>query len=143
MEISNEIIWLIAGIILIMIEFTVLPGVGMLFAGVAALLVGVAAENMGANLTYQWVIFLGATIILSALLYKPLRDFQTHKGLKYNDMIGHSAIVVGVLTPGTEGKVRWSGTVMKAQLQSANILSEGQAVTIFAVEGNILLVNEA
>jgi membrane protein implicated in regulation of membrane protease activity len=142
MEASNEILWLIAGIILITLEFTAIPGVGMLFAGVSALLVGILVETTGTSFLYQWVIFLGSTIVLTLLLYKPLRNYQTNKDAKYSDMIGQSATVIGTLAPGTEGKVRWSGTTMKARLQSANTLTEGKSVKITAVDGNVLVVHE-
>ena len=69
MEVSNEIMWLSAGVILILLEFTAAPGVGLLFAGVAALLAGLIAEMLGINLMYQWIIFLAATTILTILFY--------------------------------------------------------------------------
>lgn len=140
MEVSNEILWLVAGVIFVVLEFTALPGVGLLFAGVAALLVGGLTESMGTSLTYQWVIFLAGTVILTLLFYKPLRNYQTNKDVKYSDMVGESATVVGVLVPNIEGKVRWSGTVMKARLQSADTLAEGASVKITAIDGNILVV---
>jgi membrane protein implicated in regulation of membrane protease activity len=142
MEISTEFLWLIVGVILITLEFTALPGVGLLFAGVSALLVGILVESTGTNQSYQWVIFLAATIIMTLLFYKPLRNYQTNKDAKYSDIIGQSAIVTGTLVPGVEGKVRWSGTTMKARLQSANTLIEGKSVKITAVDGNVLIVQE-
>ncbi len=42
MELSPSIIWLIVGSILIAFEVTILPGVGLLFAGLSAICVGVA-----------------------------------------------------------------------------------------------------
>ena len=144
MEASNEILWLIAGVILVTLEFTMIPGVGMLFAGVAALLVGVLTETIGISFTYQCVIFLAATILFIVLLYKPLRNYQSTKDANYSNMIGETATVIGTLTPGQTGQVKWSGTIMKAKLQSASgTLSEGQQVTITAVEGNILTVTQA
>ncbi len=42
MELSPSIIWLLAGSILIAFEVTILSGVGLLFAGLSAICVGVA-----------------------------------------------------------------------------------------------------
>ena len=42
MELSPSIIWLIVGSILIAFEVTILPGVGLLFAGLSAICIGVA-----------------------------------------------------------------------------------------------------
>ena len=142
MEVSNVLLWLIAGIILVTLEFTALPGVGLLFAGFAALIAGIATENGGASLTYQWVIFFSTTIILALLFYKPLRNYQTTKDAKYTDMIGHSAVVIGTLMPGVEGQVKWSGTTMRARLQTATPVAEGKTVKIAAVDGNVLVVHD-
>lgn len=140
MEVSNEILWLIAGVILVMLEFTALPGTGMLFAGIAALLVGLLTETMGTSLTYQWIIFLAATVVLTLLFYKTLRNYQTNKDVKYSNIVGESAVVVGVLAPGTIGHVKWSGTIMKARLASPDTLADGAHVKVSAVDGNVLVV---
>lgn len=142
MEVSNEILWLVAGVILIFAEFTIIQGVGLLFAGISALFVGILTESAGTNLTYQWVIFLATTIILTTLLYKPLRNYQSNKDAKYSDIIGQSATVVGTLEPNVIGQVKWSGTLMKARLTSAKPITDGKTVKIMAVDGNILLVHD-
>ncbi len=142
MEASNEIIWLVAGLVLITLEFTILPGVCMLFAGVAALIVGALTETVGLTFTQQCIIFLVTTIALSLLFYKKLRNYQANKDVKYSDMVGQSATVIGTLAPGTLGQVKWSGTNMKARLQGGSTLSEGAHVKITAVDGNVVIVSE-
>lgn len=143
MEVSNEILWLAAGVILVFLEFTMLPAVGMIFAGIAALIVGILLEaGVLQEINSQWIVFLAATTILSALFYKSLKNFRSNKHSQYNDMIGQEVTITEDLEVGKAGSVKWSGTTMKAKLcpSCKNTAKAGVVAKIIGLEGNTLIL---
>lgn len=138
-------IWLIAGVLLMLIEsFT--PGLGLLFAGIAAILTGgilllqlVQADNY----LIQIIIFLFLTTIITAILWKPLKKLQ-NKANNYHNIVGTMAIVCGEkLEKNKIGQVKWSGTIMNAMLDpndSQDFITLDSSVIIAKIEGNILIV---
>ena len=137
-------LWLIAGGILIVLEFILMPGIGFLFAGLGALTAGLALVlGLADNQVVQWIIFFATTILWTALLWKPLKNFRLgHSGKDFNDMIGHKAVLLEDLTPGITGRAKWSGTIMNAKLEAASneTLLKNSEVTIVEVNGNVLTV---
>jgi len=143
MEVTNELMWLAAGVILILLEFTILPAAGMLFAGIAALLVGILLEAGFINgIQTPWIIFLASTCLLAALFYKPLKNFRTNKNSEYKDMVGEEATLLEDLEIGKTGSVKWSGTTMKAKLcPDCKIGAKaGVSAKIIGLDGNILIL---
>ena len=61
-------------------------------------------------------------------------------------MIGDTAVIaLSGLQKGARGQVRWSGTVMSAELDATEPalgLAEGTMVRIVAVKGNVLYVKQ-
>lgn len=140
---TTTALWLIAGAVFIGVEMFGIPGIGFLFAGIAALIVGSAVEFgvIGAeNTLQQIVLFLLLSCATAALLWKRLKRQKT----TYHNMIGTEATVAaGGLRGSIEGQVKWSGTLMRARLAhntDVDLLAEGTYVIIKAVEGNLLLV---
>jgi len=143
---SVSILWLIGGAALIALEALGIPGIGALFAGLAALLTGLLIE-FGAlpaeDMIAQWAVFLLATILFAALLWKKLKNWRINPSApRFQNMVGDEAIVVEALTGDAIGKVRWSDTLMQARLQHGTVaeLPVGARTTIVAVDGNILTV---
>lgn len=141
---STTILWLIAGAVFIATEMFIVPGVGFLFAGIAAIVVGAAIE-LGlldiANTTVQFILFFVISCGSAAVLWKKLK--RNH-GPSYHNMIGSEATVAAPgLSGTTEGQVKWSGTLMRARISDGagvDVLPEGTPVTIRRVEGTLVYV---
>ncbi len=142
---SVSILWLIGGGVLLALEAFGMPGIGLLFAGLAALVTGLLVE-FGAvsadQIAAQWAVFLIGTILFAGLLWKKLKNWRFGTGPRYRNMIGDEAIVIDALSGDFTGNVRWSGTLMQAKLQHGTTSTAliGARVTIAAIEGNILIV---
>jgi membrane protein implicated in regulation of membrane protease activity len=142
----QNIIWIALGFILILLEISVLPGIGLLFAGLGAISTNVLLEfNL---IQHNWLLEIISFAVLSgvwaALLWVPLkRSSRKTLNQSYNNIIGSTAYIHdGELKPDQIGSVKWSGVVMKAKLAEGEntLLQEGQAVTIVAIKENILYV---
>jgi membrane protein implicated in regulation of membrane protease activity len=146
MELSPSIIWLLAGSILIVFEVTLLSGVGLLFAGLSAISVGIALiAGWIESPTVQFITFFLITGFWAAALWKPLKNFMKSPQSGFDDMIGSIAIVFGnPIKPGQMGKVKWSGTIMKCKFiletEEKFDLAPGTEVTIVEVSNGILIV---
>ena len=141
-------LWLIAGVLFLAIEAIGVPGVGFLFAGLGALLVG-ALISLGMiadeAITMQWIVFFVASAVSALLLWKPLQRFHINRrSHSYSNMIGDTAYVGSQgLQKDKIGEVTWSGTIMRAELAKdagAESLAAGSAVVIADVEGAKLIV---
>ncbi|MES2984276.1 MAG: NfeD family protein [Pseudomonadota bacterium] len=141
---TTSILWLLAGALFICVEIFGMPGIGFLFAGIAALVVGGAIEAglLTADATLiQFVLFFAITIISAALLWKKLKRTPNPT---YHNIIGTEAVVSAPGLSGTQiGQVQWSGTIMRARLVDnapVDVLPEGSVVTVRHTEGNVLYV---
>ncbi|MDX2096114.1 MAG: NfeD family protein [Alphaproteobacteria bacterium] len=141
---SPTVLWLLAGAVFIGIDIFGMPGIGFLFAGIAALMVGSAIEFavLGDDqLIAQFALFFLITSISAALLWTRLKN--AHRP-SYSNILGSEAVVAAPgLSGGAEGQVKWSGTLMRARLAEgaeADRLPEGTVVVIRQVEGNLLFV---
>ena len=141
-------LWLMAGIVFIMAEVLGVTGIGLMFAGLGAVVVGsgihlgvVAAD---AHVT-QFIVFFVSTAAWVFLLWKPLQKMRLHKqGGEYSNIIGQIGFVgSNGLNKQAGGEVTWSGTIMKAQLvKNARVdaLEAGSQVVIVDVTGATLIV---
>lgn len=141
---STTMLWLIAGAVFIATEMFVVPGVGFLFAGIAALIVGTALE-LGlidlADTSVQFLIFFVISCGSAAVLWKKLKRT---KAPAYHNMVGTEATVAAPgLMGDKEGQVKWSGTLMRARISdgaNVDVMPEGMAVVIRRVEGTLVYV---
>ncbi len=144
---SHTTYWFIASGIFLLLEAFGIPGIGFLFAGIAALAVaalislGLIADE--ATLM-QLALFAILTSVSAALLWKKLKNWRINpKTPQYSNIIGTEATVVGSISGSTEGQVRWSGTLMRARLaDTAATLTDGAPVIVTAAEGNLLTVKQ-
>ena len=96
MELSPSIIWLLAGSILIAFEVTILSGVGLLFAGLSAICVGVALiTGWIERPTVQFITFFLLTGFWATALWRPLKNFMKSPQSGFDDMVGSIAVVCG------------------------------------------------
>jgi membrane protein implicated in regulation of membrane protease activity len=138
--------WLIAGAVLLALEAFGIPGIGFLFAGIAAVIVGGFVE-LGVidplAATTQWGVFFLTTTLLAVLLWKKLKTWRMNPNAPhYSNIVGTEAIVTQPLVGDAVGEVRWSGTLMRARLAAQTVaeLPVGATVIIREADGNILLV---
>ncbi len=142
-------IWLIAGAVLLALEAFGVPGIGLFFAGLAAILVGILVQydiiNSG-DIVIQFAIFFAATAITAVALWKTLKRWRTSSvgAGSYHNMVGDRATVSAEgLKAGEVGQVNWSGTQMRAEIDPACGFADiagGRNVEITAVNGNTLIV---
>ena len=146
MELSPSILWLIAGSVLIAFEVTLLPGAGLLFAGLSAICVGVALiTGWIESTTVQFISFFLITGFWAVALWKPLKNFMKSPQSGFDDMVGSIAVVCGdSIKSGQMGKVKWSGTIMKCKFaletEEEVDLAPGTEVTIVEVSNGILII---
>ena len=143
-------LWLIAGGVLMALEAFGAPGIGLFFGGLAAVLVGllIQADLLStADYVLQFGAWFGLTSVLALLLWKPMKRWHTRPsagGSEYHNMVGDMGTVCdGELVRGSTGHVRWSGTIMIAEIDpiaDAVRIEEGAKVEITQVKGNTLFV---
>jgi membrane protein implicated in regulation of membrane protease activity len=145
---TPSVLWLIAGAILLALEAFGLPGIGFLFAGLSAILVGIAVEAglIGVQeQIIQFAVFFIFASLFAAILWKKLKSWRLRPSQNiYQNMVGDKAVIVQAgLQKGAQGTVRWSGTLMQAEIdvsETAQALPKDTLVEIISVNGNVLKV---
>lgn len=137
--------WFIVGIVLIVIEISLVPGAGVLFAGVGAITVGGALiAGWIHEIDNQFILFFLSTGVWAALLWKPLKSLMNSEDSGYSDFIDQIAIVYGEpLEKNKKGQLKWSGTIMSCEIapeESSHKILPGAEVIIVRVSKGILLV---
>ena len=137
--------WLTAGVLMLAVEALGVPGVGFLFGGIGAVLVGaLLAFNVVGSAAWfiQALCWCGISAIVALLLYKPLKRWRSQSNDQYSNMVGTMATVESPgLAPGAEGNARWSGALMRARLADGVLaVEEGVVLRVVAVEGNVLVL---
>ena len=142
------IIWIAVGVICLALEAMAVPGVGFLFAGLSAITVG-GLINLGilgqASHIEQVSLFLAFVFVWAAILWIPLKNFSFKNEVNaFNNIVGDIAEVESdVLIKGKIGKVKWSGTIMRARLDvddTVQSVLKGTEVYIKLVDGNTVTV---
>jgi len=116
-----------------------------MFFGIGALLAAITGWLVPTlSFTAVSAIFLGASLLVAALLYPLLKKWQNAPApLAGNDAIGQVAVVTQTISAGKVGKVSWSGTDWPAQAVDGSIGHEvGANVVIKKLEGIRLIVGE-
>lgn len=141
-------IWVLLCGTFLALEVLAIAGIGFLYAGLAALTMGglITANIIDAqNIMAQIAAFFGLTGLWAVILWVPMKKMLRKKGGGYNNFIGDYAVVCGGgLTAESPGIVKWSGTTMRARIDSAyemqEVIAEGASVIITRLDGNVLSV---
>ena len=148
-DIPLSTFWFAFGVLLIVLEVMLIPGIGSIFAGLGAITVGgfLLAGGWIDTTSSQFIVFFLSTGVWAVLLWKPLKKFVGGEDSGFDDMIGGTAIVYGdALGCGRTGQVKWSGTIMKCNLYSETdglqTIEPGSEVTIKEVSKGILIVEK-
>ncbi len=141
--------WIAVGVTLMFLEMIMGFPIVLFIAGLAALTTALAIYiwvNINDMFTYQIIVFLAAVPAWMGILWHPLkRALQKHKNTNnYSNIIGQTATVYeNDLMPGKMGQIWWSGTIVKALLDStdpAEKIPSGGEVYIVEVKENIFIV---
>lgn len=140
-----SVYWLLAGAVLLALEAFGIPGIGFLFAGIAAILVGALVELAlidPLSIITQFGVFGLATVLFAILLWNKMKSWRMNPSApQYNNMIGTEAVVTQELINDAIGEVRWSGALMRARLaDKSGSVTVGRTVIIREMDGNVLLV---
>jgi len=143
--------WLIIGVVSIMMEVMILPGIGFLFVGLAAILLGgilLLDFLLQPSLAEQIAYFLFFTAVWWIVLWRPLKRSIRKRagGETYENLIGTTGVVDDErdLTQGKVGHIKWSGAKMRARIVPASEtkrITNGSTVTIHGQKDGILLVD--
>lgn len=145
---SAAFYWVLAGIVLVLIEVSVVPGIGFLFAGLGAITLG-ALLIFGFFEIHGWfehiAYFFFFTTIWAVVLWAPLkRAVRNSKGEGYSNIIGDSAVTLEDLEEGKMGRIKWSGTTMRARIaldSTSKKIAKGETVWIHENKGGLLHVD--
>lgn len=137
-----ELIWFIAGLILMLLELAV-PGFVLIFFGVGAWATALLTYLTGMGLTWQIVSFIVASSISLILLRKYLQKkfFMEEKGSPStleDEFIGKTAIAKTDIVPNIPGKITFKGTIWTAV--SDEKISAGSTVIIIGKESITLII---
>jgi membrane protein implicated in regulation of membrane protease activity len=139
-----EIIWVLAGLLLLLMEFAV-PGLIIFFFGIGAWVVAATCLFADISINTQLIIFIVSSLVFLASLRKWLRGiFVGHTYSKQmgaqdmHDTIGQKATVTEDILPPHSGRVELHGVLWTAQA-AANI-DAGQIVEIIDQESLTLTV---
>jgi len=145
---DSSYLWLALGVVIIVFEFFVTPGLGIVFAGIGALTTGalLEAELIHTNLE-QWLVFLVSTTLWALLLWRPLKksiaNKATGKGQGHSHIIGTDAIIAEIGVTKNTGAAKWSGTEMSAKLApdcEVTHMRSGEVAHVVALEGSTLIL---
>ena len=145
---GNDMIWAIAGIVLIFIEFFI-PGLVIIFFGAGALVTALLTFLIGGpfSLPLQLLTFTITSILSLLLLRKYMKKVFKGKldsendGTNFNIEIGKVVPVVEFIQPGeVGGKVKYQGTIWNAQ--SKIPVAPGESVKIIGSKNLTLFVEK-
>ncbi len=129
-----EIIWVLVGLLLLLMEFAV-PGLIIFFFGIGAWVVAATCLFTDITLNTQLIIFIVSSLVSLAALRKWLRGiFVGHTCSKQmgaqdmHDTIGQKATVTEDILPPHSGRVELHGVLWTAQ--AATDIKAGQIVEV-------------
>ncbi|WP_426956398.1 NfeD family protein [Muricoccus radiodurans] len=132
------LIWVLAGFALLGAEL-ILPGVFLLWAGLAAVGTGIALLATAIAFEWQVAVFL---LLLAAGIAVALRQRRADGPRTVNTpesgLVGREAVVLPLSGPGL--RVRVGDSDWPARHVADRTLSPGETVRVEAVEGNVLRV---
>jgi inner membrane protein len=135
----HTLIWIVAGLVLILLEMAV-PGVFLIWLGIAALATGLVLQVVPANFAFEVILFAGfaAITVTFGLRFRPKRS-TAQFNTPASGLVGREAVVVefhdGI------GRVRVGDSEWSAKLASGAATPEPQAsLRVVGVDGTILVV---
>lgn len=148
----QALLWILVGVVLILLEVIVMPGIGLITAGLGAItLAALIIFNLidGSDFLANVACFFFFTIVWWVIIWRPIkRSMRRSKDNadSYDNIIGTYGIVddVNGLVQGKIGHVKWSGARMRARIRpesSATEIKNGETIWIYDNKEGILLVD--
>lgn len=142
-------LWLFLGVVLIILEFSQLPGIGFLFLGLGAITTSVITNYWQQQaLLVQFAYFGISSLVWFIMLWYPLKSYlyknNSDPSKESFNIIGSSVTVVNKdIMAGDHGQVSWSGTIMNAKLaDNSATATTGESLVVVEVKGNVLVCNK-
>lgn len=145
--------WYLLSLLLFILEAAAVPGIGLFFAALGALSLGLFVQ-VGLFPHSDWLVQTTAFFFLTGLwaiaLWKPLQKMRLRRAAKngeqHHDVIGRNAEVgPGGIHKGKKGNAYWSGALITARLaDDATIESAapGDELKVVALDGSTLILAE-
>ncbi len=137
-----ELIWFIAGLAMLLLEFVV-PGLIIFFFGIGAFVVALLCIFFDISINMQLLLFLvSSTLLLVALRRWLSTTFMGHVGFKMDtaenmdDFTGGRATVIREIRPNMPGRVEFHGSQWDAEADEE--IAEGARVEVMG-KSNITL----
>ena len=138
MSLGTPLFWLIAGIILCLMELAVPTAFVELTMGISAILLAILASLLP-NFTVQVLLWLVLSIVLTVLLRR-FMPHQTHH--KIADSV--EAQTLTAILPGQAGRVLYEGNSWQARCEDEGVtIAPQQKVYVIARRGTTLIVMPA
>jgi len=113
-------LFLITGVVLLAVEILVFQFTAfwLFFIGLGALVAAAYAWVSGdATYTISFAVFLVSSVVITALLYAPIRRWQNKpSAMSDNNAIGQRVVVKTPISSASAGSVSWSGSDWQAEL---------------------------
>lgn len=144
LPITSIELWIFFGLCLILIEFTQIPSIGLVFVGLGAFTTAILMIYFPIILGYQ-IISLGVSSLMwLIILWRPMKSFYGGKNSSNRtnfNIIGSTVEVINNDIHQNEmGQVFWSGTIMNAKLADGHASAKiGETLKVVEVNGNILI----
>jgi membrane protein implicated in regulation of membrane protease activity len=137
---SPSIIWLLAGVGLLLIELLT-PGLFFFISFAFGSLFGALAAVLGYSVTVQSLIALGVSLIQFLGMRRRLKQFtdSVHAPTNMHALHGKKGVVLSEITPLNAGSVKVGGEQWAAS--SLVVCPVGACVKVLRVEGNRLIVS--
>ena len=139
-------LWLLLGVVLIILELSQLPGIGLFFFSFGAISTSIIIYYWPQeNIIIQFGYFGIAVFVQFVLLWYPLKIYvyKNKDSCQRNsfDLIGATVIVINKdIKAKNYGQVLWSGTIMNVQLQDNEGMAKvGEDIYVLDIKGNTLI----
>jgi membrane protein implicated in regulation of membrane protease activity len=146
MFLEAKYLWLLAGVVMIILEF-MLPGFVIVFFGVGAILVGVICWLWTISFNAQLVLFMAISVVLLLAIRKWVKNIfvgytssQEAIGELSKEFAGELATVISEIAPDNPGKVEFHGTNWEAE--SDEPIARGERVKIIGQRSIRLMVKK-
>lgn len=136
--------WIIIGVASILLEIAIAPAVGFLFIGLSCITLGSFLVAFPGLEEYQFLLFIILSFMWAAVLVEHVAKYRKKStaNTNHSDLIGQEVEVQGAdLLPGNVGCVKWSGTILNAELaHNINVvIPVGTLLKVVNINGNVVI----
>lgn len=133
-------IWVTAGIVLAAIELLASGELWLLFAGIAAIIVGLLAGAGMTSLALQFLVF--SLLAVSAFFLRRRLAAPVETGRVGSDsLVGETGTAISAIRPGKPGNADFRGSSWPARAASGQPIESGTSVRVVRMEGITLFVD--